>query len=62
MEAAGLPASKCDVYKTILGGGPWPPAAITAAITCPRQGVLIAKQMPGTPVKPIDLVAREEDA
>jgi isoquinoline 1-oxidoreductase beta subunit len=57
LAAAGLPAEKVDVYKTMLGGGfgrrgAYPNDYVT-------QAVLIAKQMPGTPVKL--LWSREED-
>ncbi len=55
-EAAGLPASKCDVYKIHLGGGF---GRRGAAHDWVRQVVLIAKEMPGTPVKLI--WSREED-
>jgi isoquinoline 1-oxidoreductase beta subunit len=55
--ASGLPADKIDVYNTMLGGGfgrrgGYPNDYVT-------QAVLIAKQMPGTPVKMI--WSREED-
>jgi isoquinoline 1-oxidoreductase beta subunit len=57
LAASGLPADKVDVYKTMLGGGfgrrgAYPNDYVT-------QAVLIAKQMPGTPVKL--LWSREED-
>jgi len=57
LEASGLPADKVDVYKTILGGGfgrrgGYPNDYVT-------QAVLIAKQLPGTPIKM--LWSREED-
>ncbi len=55
-EAAGLPASKCDVYKIHLGGGFGRRGAFHDFV---RQAVAIAKQMPGTPVKL--LWTREED-
>jgi isoquinoline 1-oxidoreductase beta subunit len=54
-EASGLPASRCDVYKIHLGGG-FGRRGMTDWI---RQAVLIAKEMPGTPVKL--LWTREED-
>ena len=57
LAASGLPADKFDVYKTMLGGGfgrrgAYPDDYVT-------QAVLIAKQMPGTPIKL--LWSREED-
>ena len=57
LAASGLPAEKVDVYKTMLGGGfgrrgAYPDDYVT-------QAVLIAKQMPGTPIKL--LWSREED-
>lgn len=57
LAASGLAADKCDVYRTMLGGGfgrrgAYPDDFVT-------QAVLIAKQMPGTPVKMI--WSREED-
>jgi isoquinoline 1-oxidoreductase beta subunit len=57
LAASGLPADKVDVYKTMLGGGfgrrgAYPDDYVT-------QAVLIAKQMPGTPIKL--LWSREED-
>ncbi len=54
-EAAGLPASKCDVYKLHLGGG----FGRRGAVDWIHQAVDIAKQMPGVPVKL--LWSREED-
>ncbi len=54
-EASGLPVDKCEVYKLLLGGG-FGRRARTDYVT---QAVLIAKQMPGTPVKL--LWSREED-
>jgi isoquinoline 1-oxidoreductase beta subunit len=57
LAATGLPAEKVDVYKTMLGGGfgrrgAYPNDYVT-------QAVLIAKEMPGTPIKL--LWSREED-
>src|SRR5215468_9716569 len=54
VAASGLPADKVDVHKTMLGGGfgrrgPYADDYIT-------QAVLIAKQMPGVPVKLCKLV------
>ena len=55
VEAAGLPASQCDVYKIHLGGG-FGRRGQSDFVT---QAVLIAKEMPGTPIKLI--WSREED-
>jgi isoquinoline 1-oxidoreductase beta subunit len=55
-EAAGLPVAKCDVNKIHLGGGFGRRGAFHDYV---RQAVLIAKQIPGTPVKLI--WTREED-
>jgi isoquinoline 1-oxidoreductase subunit beta len=55
LEASGLPAEKCDVHKLMLGGG-FGRRGMTDYV---RQAVLIAKEMPGTPVKL--LWSREED-
>ncbi|HEU5193616.1 MAG TPA: molybdopterin cofactor-binding domain-containing protein, partial [Methylomirabilota bacterium] len=54
--ASGLPADKCDVYKINLGGGFGRRGAFHDYV---RQAVLIAKEIPGTPVKL--LWTREED-
>ena len=54
-EASGLPVSKCDVNKLHLGGG-FGRRGMTDYVT---QAVLIAKELPGTPVKL--LWSREED-
>ena len=56
VAAAGLPADKCEVYKLDLGGGFGRRGAFHDYVT---QAVLIAKQIPGTPVKL--LWTREED-
>jgi isoquinoline 1-oxidoreductase subunit beta len=55
-EAAGIPLAKCDVYKLLLGGGFGRRGAVHDWVT---QVVLIAKEIPGTPVKLI--WTREED-
>jgi len=54
-EASGLPASKCEVYKLMLGGG----FGRRGGTDWIHQAVSIAKQMPGIPVKLI--WSREED-
>ena len=56
LEASGLPADKCEVYKIHIGGGFGRRGAFHDYVT---QAVLIAKQIPGTPVKL--LWTREED-
>lgn len=56
IAASGLPAEKCDVHKINLGGGFGRRGAFQDYTT---QAVLIAKTMPGTPVKLI--WTREED-
>ncbi len=56
LAASGLPADKCEVYKIDLGGGFGRRGAFQDYV---KQAVLIAKQMPGTPVKL--LWTREED-
>ena len=53
--AAGLPVNQCDVHKVHLGGG-FGRRGFTDYVT---QAVLIAKEMPGTPIKL--LWSREED-
>lgn len=55
LEASGLSADKCDVHKQMLGGG----FGRRGQTDYVRQAVLIARQMPGTPVKL--LWSREED-
>ena len=55
LEASGLPAAKCDVHTVMLGGG----FGRRGRSDYVSQAVLIAKQMPGTPVKLI--WSREED-
>jgi isoquinoline 1-oxidoreductase beta subunit len=55
-EASGLPASRCEVYKLHLGGGFGRRGATHDWV---RQAVLIAKELPGTPVKLT--WSREED-
>ncbi|MDT7835885.1 xanthine dehydrogenase family protein molybdopterin-binding subunit [Aquabacterium sp. OR-4] len=55
-EASGLPPAQCEVYKIHLGGGFGRRGAVHDWV---RQAVLIAKALPGTPVKL--LWSREED-
>ena len=55
-EVAGLPPTKCDVYKIHLGGGFGRRGAFHDFV---KQAVAIARQLPGTPVKL--LWTREED-
>ncbi|KQP55108.1 molybdopterin cofactor-binding domain-containing protein [Methylobacterium sp. Leaf108] len=55
-EASGLSAKQCDVHKIHLGGGFGRRGATHDWL---RQAVLIAREMPGTPVKLI--WTREED-
>jgi isoquinoline 1-oxidoreductase beta subunit len=54
--ASGLPADKCEVHKLHLGGGFGRRGAFQDYVT---QAVLIARELPGTPVKL--LWSREED-
>jgi len=57
LAASGLPADKCEVYKiSVIGGGFGRRGAFHDYVT---QAVLIAKQVPGTPIKM--LWSREED-
>lgn len=55
LEASGLPAEKCDVHKVMPGGG----FGRRGQTDYVRQAVVIARQMPGTPIKL--LWSREED-
>ena len=55
-EASGLPQTQCEVYKIHLGGGFGRRGAVHDWV---RQAVVIAKAMPGVPVKLI--WSREED-
>jgi isoquinoline 1-oxidoreductase beta subunit len=55
-EAAGLKPAQCEVYKLHLGGGFGRRGAVHDWV---RQAVLIARELPGTPVKLI--WSREED-
>lgn len=45
--ASGLPIEQCEVYKTLLGGGFGRKGMPDYVV----QAVLIAKEMPGTPIK-----------
>ena len=54
-EAADLPLEQCDVHKMLLGGG----FGRRGGADYVRQAVLIARQMPGVPIKL--LWSREED-
>jgi len=54
-EASELPVAKCEAYKQMLGGG----FGRRGRADYARQAVLIAKEMPGTPIKLI--WSREED-
>jgi isoquinoline 1-oxidoreductase subunit beta len=55
LEASGHPADKCEVHKLMLGTG----FGRRGQTDYVRQAVMIAKQMPGTPIKL--LWSREED-
>jgi isoquinoline 1-oxidoreductase beta subunit len=55
VAASGLPPGKCEVHKLMLGGG----FGRRGFVDYVEQAVLIAKQIPGTPVKL--LWSREED-
>ncbi|MBK9132874.1 MAG: xanthine dehydrogenase family protein molybdopterin-binding subunit [Betaproteobacteria bacterium] len=55
-EAAGLKPDQCEVYKLPLGGGFGRRGAVHDWV---RQAVVIARELPGTPVKL--LWSREED-
>jgi len=55
-EASGVPVVKCEFHKTFLGGGF---GRRSTSVDYVRQAVLVAKEMPGTPVKL--LWTREED-
>jgi len=57
LAASGLPANKCEVYRMYVAGGGF--GRRGAFHDYVAQAVLIAKQMPGTPVKL--LWSREED-
>jgi isoquinoline 1-oxidoreductase beta subunit len=54
-EASELPVAQCEAYKLMLGGG----FGRRGRADYVRQAVLVAKQMPGTPIKL--LWSREED-
>ena len=54
-KASGLELAQCDVYKTFLGGG-FGRRGMNDYVS---QAVLVAKEMPGTPIKL--MWSREED-
>jgi isoquinoline 1-oxidoreductase beta subunit len=53
-ETSGVPLDKCEVYKTILGGG----FGRRGNSDYVKQATLIARQFPGTPIK---MIWRRED-
>ena len=55
VQASGLPADKCDVFNTFLGGG----FGRRARSEYVAHAVRVAKEMPGTPIKLIK--SREDD-
>jgi isoquinoline 1-oxidoreductase subunit beta len=55
-EASGVTLAKCDVYRTDLGGGFGRRGAVQDYV---RQAAVIAKELPGVPIKLI--WSREED-
>ena len=55
VQASGLPAAKCDVINTFLGGG----FGRRARSEYVAHAVRVAKEMPGTPIKLIK--SREDD-
>jgi len=55
-EAAGLPPERCEVHKTLIGGAFGRRGHFQDFV---RQAVLIARELPGTPIKLI--WTREED-
>ncbi len=55
VQASGLPATKCDVHNTFLGGG----FGRRARSEYVAHAVRAAKEMPGTPIKLIK--SREDD-